>query len=115
MKRNYLALLLALVMITGCIFMAVPAVYAEEADSSVEDTTIEDTTTEDTTTEDTTTEDTTTEDTTTEDTTTEDTSTEDTTEDTTDDAASAPQPKPLVKILLYIIRLYKKILAYFGL
>ena len=110
MKRNYLALLLALVMITGCIFMAVPAVYAEEADSSVEDTTIEDTTTEDTTTEDTTTEDTTTEDTT-----TEDTSTEDTTEDTTDDAASAPQPKPLVKILLYIIRLYKKILAYFGL
>ena len=95
MKRNYLALLLALVMITGCIFMAVPAVYAEEADSSVEDTTPGDTTTGDTTTEDST--------------------TEDTTEDTTDDAASAPQPKPLVKILLYIIRLYKKILAYFGL
>ena len=94
MKRNYLALLLALVMITGCIFMAVPAVYAEEADSSAEDTTLGDTTTGDTTTGDT---------------------TEDTTEDTTDDAASAPQPKPLVKILLYIIRLYKKILAYFGL
>lgn len=96
MKRNYLALLLALVMMLGCIFIAVPAVYAEEADTSVENTTPEDTTTGDTATGDTT--------------------TEDTTEDTDDDTAvSAPQPKPLVKILLYIIRFFKKILAYLGL
>ena len=101
MKRNYLALLLALVMMLSCIFIAVPAVYAEEADTSVENTTPEDTTTGDTTTGDTTTGDTT---------------TEDTTEDTDDDTAvSAPQPKPLVKILLYIIRFFKKILAYLGL
>ncbi len=105
MKRNYLALLLALVMMLGCIFIAVPAVYAEEADSSAEDTTLGDTTTGDTTTGDTTTEDT-----------TEDTTTEDTTEDTDGDTAvSAPQPKPLVKILLYIIRFFKKILAHLGL
>ena len=121
MKRNLLALLLALVMVTGCIFALSPAVFAETADTDTNtttDNTTGDTTTGDTTTGDTTTGDTTTGDTTTGDTTTGDTTTEESTEDSADAPAEeteAPFPEPLNTIFLLIIKFFKKILALLGL
>ena len=96
MKRNLLALLLALVMVTGCIFALSPAVFAETADTDTNTTTGN----------------------TTGDTTTGDTTTGEPTEDSADaptEETEAPFPEPLNTIFLLIIKFFKKILALLGL
>ena len=91
MKRNLLALLLALVMVTGCIFALSPAVFAETADTDTNTTTGN---------------------------TTGDTTTGEPTEDSADaptEETEAPFPEPLNTIFLLIIKFFKKILALLGL
>ena len=90
MKRNYLALLLAIIMIAGCIFASVPAAFAAEND-----------TTGDTTTDDTTA-----------DAPAEDAPVEDT---PADESAEEEQPNLIVQILIYIIKFFKWLLALLGL
>lgn len=86
MKRNHLALLLAIIMITGCIFASVPAATATEADSAAGDTTADapagDTPAEDT---------------------------------PADESAEDAQPKLITRIVIYIIKFFKWLLALLGL
>lgn len=118
MKRNLFALLLALVMITGCIFTITPAVFAETATDTTEDTTQEpsEEATEEPSEEPS------------EDPSEEpseepseaptETPTEEPTEemdDTDAKAAKSPIPEPYKSILVFIIKFFKKLLAFLGL
>ena len=93
MKRNLFALLLALVMVTGCIFSLTPAVLAETTESTEEST---EAPTEIPT----------------------EAPTEEPTEvldDTDAKAAKSPIQEPLKSIIVFIIKFFKNLLAYLGL
>ena len=118
MKRNVIAMLLALVMIAGCILAATPAVFATEADSSTaEDTNSE--TNADTPGDTATDNGTETPGGAATDTNqpSDDTSEtpDDSTNTETEEPKEAPQPKMITKILIWLINFFKKLLAQLGL